>query len=98
LGISIAQNAPFREAEIYKSLYKCYHAAGNDKKALAAFSRSVVINDSLQLLKNTKQLGRLQIEYETEKKDQRIASLRLINLEKTRTTDVIAVCMMLFVL
>ena len=98
LDLSIAQNAPFREAEIYRSLYKCYHAAGNDQKALAAFSRSVVINDSLQLRKNTKQIGRLQIEYETEKKDQRIASLRLINLQKTRTTEAIAVGMILFIL
>lgn len=98
LDLSIAQNAPFREAEIYRSLYKCYQAAGNDKKALTAFSRSVVINDSLQLLKNTKQIGRLQIEYETEKKDQRIASLRLINIEKSRTTEAIAAGMVLFVL
>lgn len=98
LDITIAQRAPFREAEIYKVLYKCYHDAGDAEKALRAFSRSVRINDSLQVLKNTKQIGRLQIEYETEKKDQHIASLKLINLEKTRTTGVIAVGMILFVL
>ncbi len=98
LDIAIAQRSPFREAEIYKSLYECYRAAGNAEKALHAFSRSVRINDSLQVLRNTKQIGRLQIEYETEKKDQHIASLKLINLEKTRTTGVIAVGMTLFIL
>lgn len=98
LDITIARRAPFREAEIYKVLYKCYHDAGDAEKALHAFSRSVRINDSLQVLRNTKQIGRLQIEYETEKKDQHIASLRLINLEKTRTTGVIAMGMILFVL
>ncbi|HRN58318.1 MAG TPA: histidine kinase dimerization/phosphoacceptor domain -containing protein, partial [Agriterribacter sp.] len=98
LDITIAQNAPFRTAEIYRALYGCYHYAGDDKKALEAFSRSVMINDSLQVLRNTKQIGRLQIEYETGKKDQRIASLRLINLEKTRTTKAITVGMILFVL
>ena len=98
LDITIAQRAPFRTAEIYKALYKCYHDAGNAGKAVDAFSRSVTINDSLEVLKNTKQIGRLQIEYQTEKKDERIASLRLINLEKTRTTGTIAVGMILFVL
>lgn len=98
LAITIAQHAPFRTAEIYKALYKCYHDAGEAEKALHAFTRSVMINDSLQLLRNTKQIGRLQIEYQTEKKDERIASLRLINLEKTRTTGVITVGMILFVL
>lgn len=98
LDITIAQHAPFRTAEIYKALHKCYHDAGNAEKALDAFSRSVIINDSLQLLRNTKQIGRLQIEYQTEKKDERIASLRLINLEKTRTAGAITVGMILFIL
>ncbi len=98
LDIATAQNTPFRRAEIYWSLHKCYRAAGHAEKALDAYTRYTGINDSLQLLKNTSQIGRLQIEYETEKKDQHIASLRLINLEKTRTARAIMVGMIVFVL
>jgi two-component sensor histidine kinase len=98
LDVTIAQHTPFRAAEIYKSLSMCYHLSGNDEKALTAYRRATALNDSLQVLRNTRQIGRLQIEYETEKKDQHIASLRLINLEKTRRTKLTAVGMVLFVL
>lgn len=98
LAISIELNLPYREGEMYRVLSNCYHVIGNDTKALSYYARAVAIHDSLQILKNVHQIGELQIEYESEKKQQRIDALRLINSEKTRKTTAILIAMILFVL
>ena len=89
----------YRVMEINRVLYTCYHSIGNDKKALAYFTRSVAISDSLQVEKNVKEIGQLQIQYETGRKDQEIASLGAINREKTKKTIFILIgLVILFVL
>lgn len=98
LDIARDQHAPFRESELYRVLYHCYLEENEPHKALDAFRRSVAINDSLQLIKTARQIGQLQLEYETEKKDQRIVSLNAMNLEKTRRTRLMGGGMILFLL
>ncbi|OCX53855.1 hypothetical protein BEL04_06100 [Mucilaginibacter sp. PPCGB 2223] len=61
--------------EVYMHLFDCAVSAGDYKKAVAYNTRSRVLHDSLQVQSNTKQIGELQIKYETVKKDKEIAML-----------------------
>lgn len=88
----------YREMEIYRSLSKCYHAIGNDTKALSCFSQAVTIDDSLRAEENVKQIGLLHIQYETGRKDQKIASLDAINKEKTKRNRISLIGLSLFIL
>src|SRR3546814_18621547 len=72
----------YRTMEIHCSLYECYHSIGDDRNALMHFVRYRAIHDSLEVLKNVKKIGQLHLQYETERKDQQIASLGIINREK----------------
>ncbi len=99
LKIALKIKNVYREMEINRALYTCYHSIGKDKKALAYFTRSVAISDSLQVEKNVKEIGKLQIQYETGRKDQEIASLGAVNREKTKKTILILIGLVsLFVL
>lgn len=74
----------FRISEILYSKYLCYHSSGNARKALESYTLSQAIRDSLQMLKNVRQVSQLQIQYQTGKKDQQITMLNELNKEKTK--------------
>lgn len=84
LRIALELKSTYRAMEIHCSLYECYHSMGDDKNALAHFVRYRTIHDSLEVLKNVKKIGQIHLQYETERKDQQIASLGALNREKTR--------------
>ena len=67
--------APFREMELYGHIADCYLASSDYKTALKLINRSHDISDSLKILNNEKQIGELQIKYESAKKDKEIAEM-----------------------
>ncbi|QEC52641.1 two-component sensor histidine kinase [Anseongella ginsenosidimutans] len=91
LQIALELKSTYRAMEIHCSLYECYHSINDDKNALAHFVRYRGIHDSLEVLKNVKKIGQIHLQYETEQKDQQIASLGAINEEKTRRNMLILV-------
>jgi two-component sensor histidine kinase len=95
VGIAGEIHNVYREMELYGSLYACYQALGDDKQALAYFSRSQRIRDSLQVEKNVRQIGQLHIQYETGRKDQQIESLAALNREKTKNNLYMSVGLLL---
>lgn len=99
LQIAVSIKSAFREMEINNTLYECYHSIGNDKKALVYYKRRTKISDSLQVHKNLTQIEQLQVQYQTEKKDQQISLLAAVNRGKTKETIfVLAGLVILFVL
>ena len=88
----------YREMELNGSLYACYHAMGDDSRALRYLRRSMEIRDSLQVEKNVRQIGLLHIQYETGRKDQEIASLAALNREKTKKGKLVTGALLLFAL
>src|SRR3546814_16615450 len=84
--------------EIHCSLYEFYHSIGDDRNALMHFVRYRAIHDSLEVLKNVKKIGQLYLQYETERTDQQIASLGILNREKTRRKNYILAVLLLFFL
>jgi two-component system, NarL family, sensor kinase len=60
---------------IYLGLSDMNYASKNYKTALDNFKHHIVIKDSLFNIETSKQISELQIQYETEKKDQQIALL-----------------------
>ena len=98
LAIAAKINAAYRVMDIHKSFYECYAAAGDDKNALAHYTRAITMQDSLQIMKNVKQIEQLQIQYETEKKDQQIVSLNAVNREKTKNAFFILTGLLIFLL
>src|SRR3546814_532013 len=98
LQISVDLESAYRTMEIHCSLYECYHSIGDDRNALMHFVRYRAIHDSLEVLKNVKKIGQLHLQYETERKDQQIASLGILNREKTRRNNYILAGLLLFLL
>ncbi len=88
----------YREMELNGSLYACYHAMGDDSRALRYLRRSMEIRESLQVEKNVRQIGLLHIQYETGRKDQEIASLAALNREKTKKGKLVTGALLLFAL
>jgi len=88
----------YRVSEILESKYKCFLLAGDAKNALASFTQSRAIRDSLQMLKNIKQVSQLQVQYNTGKKDQEIAMLNDVNRRKEEETIWILTGLTLFIL
>ena len=88
----------YRVSEILESKYKCFLLAGDTKSALVSFTQSQAIRDSLQMLKNIKQVNQLQVQYQTGKKDQEIAMLSDVNRRKAAETIWILIGFALFVL
>lgn len=75
LQIAKAIRQPFRVMEIYECYNKCYLSSGDYKLASRYFNIARAVRDSIQLLSNEKQIGELQIKYETAKKDEEIVIL-----------------------
>jgi len=97
LQISRAIKAPFREMEIYGHMADCYKSSGGYKTALTLNNRSNKMSDSLKILGNEKQMGELQIKYETAKKDREIALLDKSEKEKNRQILLVLGASLLFI-
>jgi tetratricopeptide (TPR) repeat protein len=75
---------PYREMEIYMSLYDCALLSANYKQAIDYGTKFRQLHDSLQVSLNEKQIGELQIKYETAKKDKQILLLDHAEAVKSR--------------
>jgi len=84
LQLSIAIKQPYRKMEIYDDISRCYESSGDYKDAFNYLSKYRWLVDSLQVRVNVKQLGELQIKYESAKKDESLALLNQANLEKSK--------------
>ena len=98
LEISRAIKAPFREMEIYGHMADCYKFSGDYKTALTLTNRSNKMSDSLKILGNEKQMGELQIKYETAKKDKEIALLGKSEKEKNSQLLLFLAASLLFII
>jgi len=68
-------DAPYRIMEIKECFYDCYTSSGDYKDAISYYDASHKMRDSLKVLDNVKQIGELQVKYETARKDAQINSL-----------------------
>ena len=75
LDISQTLKEPYRQMEVYESMYDCYLSSQNYKEALTSINRVTGLRDSLQLVKNMRQTSDMQLRYEAVKKDQQIILL-----------------------
>jgi len=75
---------PYREMEIYMSMYDCALLSSNYKQAIDYSTKFRQLHDSLQVSLNEKQIGELQIKYETAKKDKQILLLDHAETVKSR--------------
>jgi two-component sensor histidine kinase len=82
---------PFRTMEVYESIYKCYVLSGDYKNAFKYYNIHNLLNDSLKLANNNKQLNELQVQYQTVKKDGEINLLTTTSEAKTRKLTIIGV-------
>ncbi|MBN1597569.1 MAG: tetratricopeptide repeat protein [Bacteroidales bacterium] len=85
LGMSIDMATDNRIlANNYELLSQIYEVRNNTGKALECYKKSVALRDSVFNQEKHKQINELQIQYETEKKEQQIESLEKINETKAR--------------
>jgi DNA-binding CsgD family transcriptional regulator len=75
LMIAIKLKEPYRVMEIHGHIYDCYISTNNYKDALTHYTRMWEMRDSLKVLDNVKQIGELQVKYETAQKDKEISLL-----------------------
>jgi tetratricopeptide (TPR) repeat protein len=75
LQISQKIKEPYRQMEVYQSMYDCYLSTQNYKEALACTNRVSSLRDSLKMAENLRLIGDMQLKYETVKKDQEILVL-----------------------
>ncbi len=77
LALKTTQNIkePYRQMEVYQSMYECYLSSQNYKEALTCINRVSGLRDSLQLVKSMRQTSSMQLKYEAVKKDQQILLL-----------------------
>lgn len=64
---------------IYESLSLIYASLGQYKKAYEYHQKLLAVNDSIMNRENTQQLAEIQVRYETEKKEQEISYLKMLN-------------------
>ncbi|WP_326283432.1 tetratricopeptide repeat protein [Tamlana sp. 2201CG12-4] len=76
IDTSLKINDPSQLRYAYHNLAKSFKEQGNYKKAYPLLVKSYAIKDSLFSLSKEKQMGQLQLAYETEKKEQEIAALQ----------------------
>jgi tetratricopeptide (TPR) repeat protein len=88
---------PYREMEIYQHLYDCYYYSADFKTALQYINRSTKMHDSLQVAMNEKQIGELQIRYESAKKDAEIAQMDRAETIKNKEIILISTGGVLFI-
>ena len=59
----------------WRTLGQCYEFTGDYKRAYEAYQQYVLYKDSLTSIEKEKQLSELQVQYDTEKKEQSISQL-----------------------
>ncbi len=85
LNTSINYTADYRtRAENYDLLSKIYERKNDKDKAFEYYKMSVAMRDSTFSEEKHRQINELQIQYETEKKEQQIKSLEEINEAKAK--------------
>jgi tetratricopeptide (TPR) repeat protein len=86
-ALLIAQkiHEPYRQMEVYQSMYACYLSTQNYKEALACTNRVSSLRDSLKMAENLRLIGDMQLKYETVKKDQEIILLNQSGKTKNLT-------------
>ncbi|OKS87365.1 tetratricopeptide repeat protein [Mucilaginibacter polytrichastri] len=89
LAITRKINEPYRQMEVYESMYACYLYNHNYEQALMASNKVASMRDSLQMVKSVRQTADMQLKYEAVKKDQQI--LLLNQSEKTKNLTIITV-------
>ncbi|MGZ3757385.1 MAG: hypothetical protein ACXVJE_19880, partial [Mucilaginibacter sp.] len=89
---------PYREMEVYQHYYDCYYSSGDYKTAIGLLTRVDKMRDSLQVVVNEKQIGELQIKYESAKKDNKIARMDRSAIAKNREIAFILTGSLLFVI
>jgi tetratricopeptide (TPR) repeat protein len=105
-ALLIAQkiHEPYRQMEVYQSMYDCYLSTQNYKDALACTNRVSSLRDSLKMAENLRLIGDMQLKYETVKKDQEILLLNQSGKNKNLTImwvlvssiSFLALCVVLF--
>lgn len=75
LQIAHTLKTPYREMEIHQDLYNFYSHAGDYKEAITQNDRYQQMHDSLRVGMNARQVGELQIKYESSEKDSEIARI-----------------------
>jgi len=96
LAVARELKLPFREMELYGSLHDLYSSSGHYKEALHAYKRMSVMHDSLKVLDNVKQIGQLEVEYETKKKDDAIKTLASINEARGKQVTWMLISLVIF--
>jgi len=84
LQLSIEIKQPYRKMEIYDDISRCYQSSSDYKQAFFYLNKFRWLVDSLQVRSNEKQIGELQIKYETAKKDEALALLNQAALQKNK--------------
>jgi len=96
LDITKKINEPYRQMEVYQSMYNCYLSTQNYKEALTASNNVASVRDSLQLVKSVRQTADMQLKYETVKKDQQIFILNQSAQTKNLTIILVLVSSFVF--
>ena len=84
LQITSDLQLPYRKMELYDAMTNCYASSSDYKDAFYYLSKYRWLQDSLQVRVNVKQLGELQIKYESAKKDEALALLNQAALQKNK--------------
>src|SRR5690606_34342730 len=77
-------NAKVRVGAVRFSLYELYRDLGEEEKALAMLEQYTELKDSLRSVEIEKNIAELEVQYETEKKEQ---ALRIGELELSQKTQ-----------
>ncbi len=86
LSIADQQNWKELEAEIRYKLYRWYKETGRAEEALLELEAYTALNDSLSEIRFGERMSRLEVQYETEKKEQRL-KLQEAELSETRARE-----------
>lgn len=73
LALASEKNILYEQGRIYENLYELYRDKGDWRKSLDAHVRFATIRDSLLNETGRKEVAALQVQYETEKKEQQIS-------------------------
>lgn len=98
LNLSQNINEPYRQMEVYESMYDCYLSTQNYKEALTCLNRVSSLRDSLQLIKSMRQTTDMQLKYEAVKKDQQILLLNQSGRTKNLVILLVLVSLTIFLI
>jgi len=97
LQIAHALKQPYREMEIHQDLYNFYSNIGDYKEAIAQNNRYQQMHDSLRVNMNARQVGELQIKYESSEKDVEIARISHAKRIENKQILIISAITVLFI-